>query len=46
MIVELLKALKSQPFYNVSERVEIAKGKNEIGHSFRKIKRAWLLKKK
>jgi len=49
MIAKIIELLQSNDFYNVSENVEIAKGKYEIVTSFkdakRKIKRAWLLKK-
>ena len=46
---EVIDFLISNDLYNVSENVEIAKGKYEIVNTFkgmkRKIKRAWLLKK-
>lgn len=50
MITEIIKVLQSDDFYNVGKSVEIAKGKFEYVASFtkgrRKIKRAWLSKKK
>ena len=50
MIADIIKKLHSDDFYNVSESVEIAKGKNEIvttwKDAFRQIKRIWLLQKK
>lgn len=49
MIHKIIDLLQSNDFYNVSERVEIAKGKHEMITSFkdakRKIKRQWLLKR-
>tara|TARA_R110002020_G_scaffold110866_4_gene256139 strand:+ start:694 stop:846 length:153 start_codon:yes stop_codon:yes gene_type:complete len=50
MIVDVINKLSTNDFYNVSESVEIAKGKYQLTNSFkiakRKIKRAWLLQKK
>lgn len=50
MIPKIIDLLQSNEFYNVSETVEIAKGKHEIVTNWRgakrKIKRLWLLKKK
>jgi hypothetical protein len=49
MIPKIIELLQSNDFYNVSETVEIAKGKNEmitnIKDGILKIKRVWLLKK-
>ncbi len=46
---EILDLLHSDNFYNVSDIVEIAKGKHELVTNWRdakrKIKRIWLLKK-
>lgn len=45
MIKSIIDLLLSSPFYNVSDRVEIAKGKNEIPTTLKqgweKIKRDW-----
>lgn len=45
MIKDIIDLLTSAPFYNVSDRVEIAKGKNEIPLTLKqgwdKIKRNW-----
>ena len=50
MIKEVIDILNSGDFYNVSEEVEIAKGKNKIATTFKqglnKINRAWRLSKK
>ena len=50
MIAKIIDLLHSNDFYNVSENVEIAKGKHELVTNFsdakEKIKRIWLLKKK
>ena len=50
MIAEIIKLLNTNNFYNVSENVEIAKGKYEIASTWRivkdKIKRQWHTKKK
>lgn len=50
MIAETIKLLSTNNFYNVSEKVEIAKGKYEIASSWRiakdKIKRQWHTRKK
>ncbi len=49
MIKNIIDTLNSGNFYNVSERVEIAKGKYEMPTSWRngfeKIKRLWLIRK-
>ena len=49
-MIEIINILRSQPFYNSGELIEIAKGKNEMVTTFkgfkRKIKRLWLLRKK
>lgn len=49
MIPKIIELLQSNDFYNVSENVEIAKGKHELITSFsdgiEKLKRVWLLKK-
>ena len=49
MIPKIIELLQTHDFYNVSETVEIAKGKNEIVSNFidakEKIKRIWLQKK-
>jgi len=45
MIKNIIDLLTQAPFYNVSERVEIAKGKHEIPTTWKqgweKIKRDW-----
>jgi hypothetical protein len=45
MIKNIIDLLVDSPFYNVSEEVEIAKGKNEFPVTWRqgwdKIKRNW-----
>lgn len=50
MIVETIDLLKTNDFYNVSNNVEIAKGKYEIPTTWQiaktKIKRLWHTKKK
>lgn len=50
MIAETIKLLRKSNFYNVSENVEIAKGKYEIASSWQiakdKIKRQWHTKKR
>lgn len=46
MIAEIITLLQSNPFYGAGKFTEIAKGKNEIGHVIRKIKRQWRLKSK
>ena len=49
-MIEVIKILHSNDFINVSEFVEIAKGKHEqvftIKEVIKKIKRVWRLKKK
>lgn len=49
MIPKIIELLQSNDFYNVSETVEIAKGKHEMVSNFKgakeKIKRQWQLKK-
>ena len=49
MIPKIIELLQANDFYNVSETVEIAKGKHEIidnlTDGFNKIKRTWLLRK-
>ena len=49
-MIEILKTLRSFEFYGVGDAVEIAKGKHELITDWktfkRKIKRAWLSKKK
>lgn len=49
MIHKIIELLHTNDFYNVSESVEIAKGKYELTESFKdgfkKIKRIWLLKR-
>ncbi len=49
MIHKIINLLQKNEFYNVSDRVEIAKGKHEIITTFkgarRKIKRKWLHRK-
>ena len=49
MIKEIIDLLNSDDFYNVSDTVEIAKGKNQLVTTWkgfkRKIKRKWQLKK-
>ena len=46
MIAEIIKLLQSHDFYGAGEYTEIAKGKNEIGETFKKIKRQWLSRNK
>ena len=46
MIVQIIDLLQKNKFYGAGKYTEIAKGKNQIGFTFRKIKRQWLLKKK
>ena len=50
MIHKIIKLLQTNDFYNVSETVEIAKGKHEIVTNLKdakqKIKRIWLQKKR
>jgi len=50
MIANVIKLLHSNEFKNVSEYVEIAKGKNELvttwREAFKQINRGWQLKKK
>lgn len=45
MIKSIIDLLTQAPFYNVSQRVEIAKGKHEIpttlSQGWEKIKRDW-----
>lgn len=45
MIKSIIDLLGTDHFYNISQRVEIAKGKNEIPTTFKqgwyKIKRDW-----
>ena len=49
MLKQILDLLIADNHYNVSERVEIAKGKYEMPTSWRngfeKIKRLWLIRK-
>lgn len=49
MITRVIDLLKTNDWINVSETVEIAKGKNELAKDFRiakrKITRVWQLKK-
>jgi hypothetical protein len=42
IIADIITLLKSHTFYGAGEFTEIAKGKNEIGYTLRKIKRLWL----
>ena len=46
MIAEIIKLVRTAPFYGAGEFAEIAKGKNEIDNYFRKIYRQWHNKKK
>lgn len=46
MIADIIQLLQSHDFYGAGEFTEIAKGKNEIGKIFKKIKRQWLSKNK
>lgn len=46
MIAQIIDLLQKGNFYGAGEFTEIAKGKNQIGYSFRKIKRRWQLKRK
>lgn len=49
MIAQVIKLLQSDQWLNVSETVEIAKGKNEIAKDIKtakqQIRRVWLSKK-
>ena len=49
MIPYIIELIQSNDFYNVSENMEIVKGKNEMVTTWKdgkeKIKRQWLLKK-
>ena len=49
MIPKIIELLQTNDFYNVSETVEIAKGKHEMVGNFKdakeKIKRLWLQKR-
>lgn len=49
MIANIIDKLQSNEFYNCSESIELAKGKNELVSNFkdakRKIKRTWRLRK-
>lgn len=45
MISEIIKLAQSDHFKGAGEMTEIAKGKNELGSEFQKIKR-WLLRKR
>jgi hypothetical protein len=49
MIKDIIDLLGSSEHYNISQRVEIAKGKHSIAYTFRdglkKIKRLWLIRK-
>ena len=44
MISEIIKLAQLKDFKGAGQYTEIAKGKNELGNEFQKIKR-WLLKK-
>ena len=44
MISEIIKLAQLKDFKGAGKYTEIAKGKNELGNEFQKIKR-WLLKK-
>jgi hypothetical protein len=46
MITQTIELLQSHPFYNISNLVEIAKGKNEIPVGFKAIKTKWIRKYK
>jgi hypothetical protein len=46
MISQIIDLLQKNKFYGAGKYTEIAKGKNEIGHSFRKIFRLWHSKKR
>lgn len=46
IIADIIKLLQTHSFYGAGYFTEIAKGKNEIGNHFGKIKRQWLSKKK
>lgn len=49
MIPKIIELLQSNDFYNVSETVEIAKGKYELNTNIpdgvKKLKRLWQLRK-
>ena len=49
MIKGIIELLNTGEHYNISDRVEIAKGKHSIAYTFRdglkKIKRLWLIRK-
>jgi len=42
IIADIVTLLQSHTFYGAGKYTEIAKGKNEIGHTLRKINRLWL----
>jgi hypothetical protein len=42
MISEIIKLAQLKDFKGAGEYTEIAKGKNELGNEFQKIKRRWL----
>ena len=44
MISSIIKLVQTKPFKGAGNYTEIAKGKNELGNEFQKIKR-WLLRK-
>jgi hypothetical protein len=37
MITKIIELLQSQPWYGVSENVEIAKGKNQYNQTFKQV---------
>jgi len=45
MIAEIITLLQANPFYGAGKYTEIAKGKNSLDNTFKKIKRIWLSRK-
>lgn len=41
IIADIIDLLQKNEFYGAGKYTEIAKGKNQIGFTFRKIKRLW-----
>jgi hypothetical protein len=44
MITKIIELLQSQPWYGVSENVEIAKGKNQYNQTLKQVKRTYIRK--
>ena len=45
MISDVIKLVQLHHFKGAGKYTEIAKGSNQLGNEFRKIKRKWLLRK-